>query len=181
MHHHIRGLRDTLNSKVWLKVLFLEKLSFSNRVHIRHTQEDSLVPLKSLKWLQDDSLVLFIYNFVLILWLSFYSDMSNVERAYACCHCLRSFHGCHISPSSGKIRSSIKIKNETKPFKKSPFFVAWYHVENHSVPGAGRHHLHLDCLHHCGSSFRCISQTLRNSSEINSVMILYVSILQLNF
>lgn len=54
------------------------------------------------------------YSSITFLCFLFYSrlpsDLSNVERTYAYCHILWSFHGCHVSSSSGKIRSSIMAK-----------------------------------------------------------------------
>lgn len=55
-----------------------------------------------------------LHFFCFLFLFSFHSDMSDVERTYAYCHILWSFHGCHVSSSSGKIRSLIMIKNKNK-------------------------------------------------------------------
>lgn len=49
------------------------------------------------------------------------------------------------------------------------FSVVWYRVADHPVPSASRHHLHLGRLYHCGSSIRCLQETLWNSSKRPSI------------
>lgn len=117
----------------------------------------------------NDSLFVQILSLTFLLF-SFNSDMSDVERTYAYCHILWSFHGCHVSSSSGKIRSLIMIKKkkwEEANRNASILYHTKYALAYHTVSGAGRHHIHLDHLHHCGASLCRIPETLRNSSAFS--------------